>query len=227
MNIEEEIEKCEVYLKQIKQYDPDPFYVKHFFNQFILAINSIISGIFEDANTDFGLFVSHKISEESFYEKAKEKNDENAIEFSTWFSSKFIEEHENPYPNSIKKIYDFRNKFEKLPEIKIMIRASDRYKDDINQQIKVNLNQGKIRSREELDIEVRRQLPVFLEIINHKRREGSEPEIEENQVTASAFIEIGNNEDIEIAYATEIYIPVLKRLVEESRDKIYELSKKQ
>ena len=227
MNIEEEVEKCEIYLKQIKQYDPDPFYVKHFFNQFILSIDNIISGIFEEANTDFGLFVSQQISEHSFNEKAKKKNDENAIKFSTWFSSKFTEEHESPYPNSIKKICDFRKKFEKLPEIKIMIRASDRYKDDINQQIKVNLNQGKIRSKEELEIEIRRQLPVFLEIINHKRREKNEPEIEENQVTASTFVEVGNKEDIEIAYASEIYIPVLKRLVEESREKIYELSKKQ
>ena len=226
MNIEEEIEKCEIYLKQLKQYDPDPFYVIHFFNQFILSINNIISGIFEEANTDFGLFVSQPISEQNFYEKAKKKNDEDALKFSTWFSSKFTEEHENPYPNSIKKIYDFRKEFGKLPEIKIMIRASDRYKDDINQQIKVNLNQGKIRSKEELKIEIRRQLPVFLEIINHKRRKKNEPKIEENQVTASSFVEIEKNENIEIVYASEIYIPVLKRLVEESREKIYELSKK-
>ena len=226
MNIEEEIEKCQIYLKQIKQYDPDPFYVKHFFNQFILSINNIISGIFEEANTDFGLFVSQQISEQSFNEKANMKNDENAIKFCTWFSLKFTEEHENPYPNSMKKICDFRNKFEKLPEIKIMIRASDRYKDDINQQIKVNLNQGKIRSKEELEIEIRRQLPVFLEIINQKRRVKNEPKIEENQVRASTFIEIENSEDVEIVYASEIYIPVLKRLIEESREKIYELSKK-
>ncbi len=225
MNIEEEIEKCEIYLKQIKQYDPDPFYVKHFFNQFIFSINSIISGIFEEANRDFGLFVSQPISEQNFNKKSKLKNDENAMKFSAWFSSKFIEEHKNPYPNSIKEICDFRKRNDKLPEIKIMIRSSDRYKDDINQQIKVNLNHGKIRSREELDIEIRRQLPVFLEIINHKRREKNEPKVEENQVTASTFIDIGNKEDIEIAYATEIYIPVLKRLVEESREKIYELTR--
>mgnify|MGYP000315207027 CR=1 FL=1 len=69
MNIEEEIEKCEIYLKQIKQYDPNPYYVKHFFNQFILSINNIISGIFEEANRDFGLFVSQQISEQNFKEK--------------------------------------------------------------------------------------------------------------------------------------------------------------
>ena len=227
MNIEEEIEKCEIYLKQIKQYDPDPFYVKHYFNQFILSIDNIISGIFEEANRDFGLFVSQPLSEQNFNEKAKLKNDESVLEFSTWFSLKFTEEHENPYPNSIKKICDFRIKFEKLPEIKIMIRASDRYKDDINQQIKVNLNHEKIRSKEELEIEIRRQLPVFLEIINHKRRDKNEPKIEGNQVIASTFVDIGSKGDIEIAYAAEIYIPVLKRLVEESREKIYELTRNQ
>jgi len=45
MNIEEVIEKYEIILKQIKQYDPDPFYVNYFFNQFIDSVNNIISGI--------------------------------------------------------------------------------------------------------------------------------------------------------------------------------------
>ncbi len=31
MNVEEEIKKCEVYLKQIKQYDPDPILCRLFF----------------------------------------------------------------------------------------------------------------------------------------------------------------------------------------------------
>ena len=30
MNIEEEIKKCEIFSKQIKQYDPEPFYVNYF-----------------------------------------------------------------------------------------------------------------------------------------------------------------------------------------------------
>ena len=226
MNIDEAIEKCEIYLKQIKQYDPDPFYVNYFFEQFIDSVNEIISGIFEEANRDFGLFVLKEISEKRFFEKAKLKNDKEAIKFSEWFSSKYIEEHENPYPNFMKKIFHYRNKFKKLPEIKIMIRASERYKDDINQQIKVNLHQKKIRSKEELQIEIKRQLPVFLEIINHKRREKNEPKVEENQIIASTFLDIENHSDVEIAYAIQIYIPVLKRLIEESRNKIKELTKR-
>jgi len=224
MNIEEAIKKCEIILKQIKQYDPDPFYVNYFFNQFIDSVNNIISGIFEEANGDFGLFVTEQISEKKFYEKAKLKNDKNALKFSEWFSSKYVEEHKNPYPNFMNKIFDFKKKFGKLPEIKIMIRASERYKDDINQQIQVNLSQEKLRSKDELQIEIKRQLPIFLEIINHKRQGKNEPRVEDDQIIASIFLDIENHKDIEIVYASEVYIPVLKRLVDESREKIKELT---
>ena len=223
MNIEEAITKCEINLKQIKQYDPDPYYVNYFFNEYMISINDVIKGIFEEANRDFGLFVTEKISEQKFYEKAKMKNDENAIEFSEWYSKKYIEEHKNPYPDVISQIRNFKNKFKKLPEIKIMLRASERYKEDINQEIKVNLSNQKLRSRDELDIEIKRQLPIFLQVINHKRDKKNEPKIEENQVIASAFVYIENHGDVEIAYAAEIYIPVMERLVEESRKRIKEL----
>ncbi|MCV0430967.1 hypothetical protein [Nitrosopumilus sp.] len=224
MNIEKEIENCEIFLKQIKKYDPDPFYVTHFLEQFIISSNKIFSGIFEEANRDFGLFISQKISEDTFKEKANMKEDKDAIEFSKWFSIKFSEEHKNYYPKYIKKIFDFKNKFEKLPELKIMIRSSDRYKNDFNQQIKIPLSQEKIRSNEELKIEIKRQLPVFLEIINHKRSEKNEPRVEENQVMASTFVDI-ENEEVEIVYAIQIYISLLKRLVQESKKKIDELKK--
>ena len=220
MNIEEDIKNCEIYLKQIKQYDPDPYYVNYFFNKYIISINNIINGIFEEANKSFGLFISQNISEEKFYGKAKLKNDKNAMEFSEWYSIKYNEEHKSPYPNFIKKICQFKNKFEKLPEIKIMIRASDRYKDDINQQIKVNLSHEKLRSKEELEVEIKRQIPIFLEIINHKRKRKNEPKVGKNQIIASSFLDIENHKNFEIVYASEIYIPVMKRLVDESRKKI-------
>ncbi len=224
MNIEKTIKDCEIYLKQIKQYEPDPFYVNYFFNEYINSVNDIFNGIFEEGNRDFGLFISEKISQTKFDKKAKMKNDKNAIKFSAWYSIEYNQEHENPYPNFIKKICQFKNKFDKLPKIKIMIRASDRYKDDIYQQIKVNLNHEKLRSKEELDIEIKRQSPIFLEIINHKRNKNNEPKVGKNKVIASAFLDIEECKDIEIVYAAEIYIPVMKRLVEESRKKIKELT---
>ena len=223
MDIEERIKNCEIFSKQIKQYDPDPFYVNHFFGKFIDSVNGVFDGIFEEANRDFGLFIIKKISENEFREKSKKKNDQNAIKFLEWYSIKFMQEHTNPYPDMIKKICQFKNKFDKLPEIKIMIRAMDRYKGDVNQQIKVNLSSDKIRSKEELDIEIKRQMPIFLEIINYKRNKENEPNVKNNQIIASAFLDVGEYRDIEISYASEIYIPVMKRLVEESRIKIKEL----
>jgi len=224
MNVEEVIKNCEIYLKQINQYDPDPYYVNYFFAKFIDSVNNAFDMIFEEVNRDFGLFISGKISQKKIYEKAKIKNDQNAIKFSEWYLMKFTEEHENPYPNAIKKICQLKKKSGKLPEIKIMIRASDRYKDDINQQIKVSLSNEKLRSKKELDIEIKRQLPIFLEIINYKRSKKNEPKVEENHAIASGFMDIEEHENIEIAYASEIYIPVMKRLVEESRKKIKELT---
>ena len=224
MNIEKIIEDCEIYLKQIKQYDPDPYYVNHFFSKFIDSVNTALEGIFDEANRDFGLFITEKVSYEKFLERAKEKNDEKAIKFSEWYIDKINQEHKSRFPKVIKKICELKNKQNTLPEIKIMIRAQDRYENDINQQIIVSLSNERLRSKDELQIEIKRQLPVFLEVINHKRTENNEPSVNENQITASAFIDIKDVYEIEVAYATEVYIPVLIRLVEESRKKIKELT---
>ena len=224
MNIVKEIKKCEIYLKHIKQYDPDPFYVNYFFNKYINSINNIINGIFEEANTDFGLFITEKITEKKFNEKANLKKDVNALKFSEWFSIKHKKEHENPYPNFMKKICQFKNKNELLPEIKIMIRAIERYKNDINQEIKIDLKNKKIISKEQLDIEIKRQTPIFLEIINAKRNEKQEPKVTNKKITPSAFVNLENNNDVEIMYLCQIYTPVIKRLIDESRNKIKELT---
>ncbi len=224
MNIEEEIKKCGIYSKQIKQYDPDPFYVNYFFNKYINSINNIINGIFEEANIDFGLFIKEKISQKEFHEKANIKKDVNALKFSEWFSIKYKKEHENPYPNSMNKICQFKNENESLPKIKIMIRAIERYKNDFNQEIKINLRNGKIISKEQLDIEIKRQTPIFLETINAKRNEKDEPKVTNKKIISSAFVNLEKDKDVEIMYLCQIYTPVIKRLIDESRDKIKELT---
>ena len=224
MNIEEEIKKCEIYSKQIKQYDPDPFYVNYFFNKYINSINNIINGIFEEANIDFGLFIKGKISQKEFHEKANIKKDVNALKFSEWFSIKYKKEHENPYPNSMNKICQFKNENESLPKIKIMIRATERYKNDFNQEIKIDLRNGKIISKEQLDIEIKIQTPIFLETINTKRNEKDEPKVTKKKIIASAFVNLEKDNDVEIMYLCQIYTPVIRRLIDESRDKIKELT---
>ena len=224
MNVEEEIKKCEVYLKQIKQYDPDPFYVDYFFNKYINSINNIIYGIFEEANMDFGLFVTEKITQRKFNEKANKKKDTNALKFSEWFSIKYKKEHENPYPNFMNEICQFKNKNETLPEIKIRIRATERYKNDFNQEIKIGLKNGKIISKDQLDIEIKRQTQMFLKIINIKRNEKEEPKVTKEKITSSAFVNLEKDQNIEIMYLCQIYMPVIRRLIDESRDKIKELT---
>jgi len=224
MNIEEEIKNCGIYSKQIKQYDPDPFYVNYFFNKYINSINNIINGIFEEANIDFGLFIKEKISQKEFHEIANIKKDVNALKFSEWFSIKYKKEHENPYPNSMNKICQFKNENESLPKIKIMIRAIERYKNDFNQEIKINLRNGKIISKEQLDIEIKRQTPIFLETINAKRKEKDEPKVTNKKIISSAFVNLEKDKDVEIMYLCQIYTPVIKRLIDESRDKIKELT---
>ena len=81
MDIEKTIKNCEIYLKQIKQYEPEPYYVNHFFNKYIDSINNIFNRIFESGDKDFGLFISENISQKKFDEKAKMKNDHNAMKF--------------------------------------------------------------------------------------------------------------------------------------------------
>ncbi|MBI5860477.1 MAG: hypothetical protein HZB73_07400, partial [Nitrosarchaeum sp.] len=86
------------------------------------------------------------------------------------------------------------------------------------------LKDEKLRSKEELQIEIKRQIPVFLELINYKRSNNKEPKINEKQVIISTFLNIEGNEDIEITYASEIYISVMKRFLVEAREKIRELT---
>ena len=122
------------------------------------------------------------------------------------------------------KINQFKNKNESLPQIKIMMRASERYKDDSNQEIKIDLKNGKIISKDQLDIEIKRQTPIFLEIINLKRKGKNEPKVTKKKITLSAFVAIQKNVDVEIMYLCQIYTPVIRRLIDESRDKINELT---
>lgn len=224
MDCKEKIEECKSILKQIIRFEPDPYYVKYFFNSYLYSVNNVYAGIFEEANRDFGLFISGKYTRETFLEKAKIKNDQKAIDFLSWFDKKYEEEHQNPYPNFIKKSCKLQNEQKKLPKIKIMIRAKERYAEDPNQEILVNLKNYKLRSVEELQIEIKRQTPIFLEIINYKRNNNNEPRINEKQITVSTFLDIEDEGEIEIVYASKIYISVMKRLSMDVRKKIKELT---
>ena len=217
------IKDCEIYLSKIKQYDPDPFYVDYFFRKYISSVANTYNEILEKANKDFGLFILENVSKENFYEKAKKKNDKNALKFVEWYSKKYIEEHKKPYPKIIGKLIQKYVDAKSL-KIKIMIRAIDRYKEDIHLEINPGLNQGKLRSKEELKMQTRRQIPIFLQRINYKRIHNYEPIVKEDQTKVSAFVEIDGCSDTEVAYVAEIYIQVMRRLVDESERKIKKLT---
>ncbi len=73
MDVKREIEESESILKKIKQFELDPYYVNYFFNSHLCSVNKVYGGIFEEANRDFGLFISGKYTKESFLEKVNEK----------------------------------------------------------------------------------------------------------------------------------------------------------
>ena len=132
---------------------------------------------------------------------------------------KIKNEHKPQVPNVMEKIMNIHNKNRKLPRVKIMIRPKELYYKDINQEISVDLVNGRLRSREELAVEIKRQIPLFLEIINKKRSSCSEPKVNQKQVTVSTFIQI-EDEEFDIVNACEIYISVLKRILIETREEI-------
>ena len=220
MSIERKIADCQYNLKQINHFNPDPYYVDYFFKVYLQSVINVYDKIFEEADRDFGVFIFGKCTKETFERKAIKKNDQKALKFLSWFRENYDNEHNNSYPNFIKEIICFFKQYDHLPKITMKIQANQRYKDDVFQSIQVGLTKGKIRSKEELQIEIKRQVPVFLEIINQKRKTKNEPKVSENQVIASTFLEMKNHEDIEIPYACEIYLPVLKRILDESRKEI-------
>ena len=79
-------------------------------------------------------------------------------------------------------------------------------------------------SKEQVDIEIKRQTQIFLKVINAKRNEKEEPKVDKKKITASAFVNLEKDQNIEIMYLCQIYTPVIRRLIDESRNKIKELT---
>ena len=97
-------------------------------------------------------------------------------------------------------------------------------KINFNQEIKIDLKDGKIISKEQVNIEIKRQSEMFLEIINAKRNEKEEPKVTNKKIISSAFVNLKKNQNVEIMYLCQTYTPVIRRLTDESRNKIKELT---
>lgn len=220
MSVEEKLKDCQDNLKQIQYFNPNPFYVNFFLKSYLKSVNHVYDGIFEEANTDFGLFLNEICNKKNFQRKAIDKNDSLALEFCSWFDKYYKNEHEKTYPDFISQILDFFDKNGSLPKISIKILANQKYRNDIIQQIQPDLIKGKLRSKESLEIEIKRNIPLFLNLINQKRKNNNEPKVSESNVIVSSFLDLESYDQIEIPYACEIYLHVLKRIVKESREKI-------
>ena len=223
MFVEEKLKDCRYNLKQIIHFNPDPYYVDYFFRMYIQSVSDFYDEIFEEANRDFGLFVSGKCTKEKFEKKAVKKDDVLALRFLSWFKENYEKEHSRTYPKFIKEIICFLNEYHFLPKIIVKMKPDQIYEDDVFQLIKVGLTKGKIKSKEDLEIEIKRQTPVYLELINQKRKKKNDPKLSKNQINVSAYLEMKNYENIEISHACEVYLPVMTRILEKSRDEIKQL----
>jgi hypothetical protein len=185
MDIEEYIKECRDIVQQIENYDPDPYYVKYYFKNFLDLINKIINNIFKEADIRFGTFID-KYDKETFEQKARKKNDKNAIKFVEWFEKKYENSHESPYPHFIKKIREDYRCGKEL-ELKIMLRAKERYENDVPYVMPMRLSNKKIPSRGELLVEIQKHTSIFLDLMNSKRRNNDEPQIGPKDVIASSY----------------------------------------
>ena len=225
MDIEQRIKDCEFNLKQINYFNPDPYFVSHFFENYIKHVKNFYLGIIEEASIDYGLVSSSKTTITEFAEKAYEKNDEYSLKFLSWYNENFKNEHKTPYPNFIKKAI-FMNATEyHCSKFSIKLISNQRYQDDPFLEIKFARKDNKPIYTDMLNIEMNRQIPIFLDIINKKRKNNNEPKVLESQVIPSAFLKKNGVEGIEILKACEVYLFVLNRILKESRKKIKELTK--
>jgi hypothetical protein len=89
MSIGKKIKDCEYNLNQINHFNPDPHYVNYFLEAYIQSVIDVYDKIIEEANRDFGLFISGKCTKEKFEKKAVEKNDLLALNFLSWFKENY------------------------------------------------------------------------------------------------------------------------------------------
>lgn len=224
MSIEDLIEGCKAEAGQIRRYDPDPHYVGYFFRSYLGLVERAYGAILGEADRDFGLFATRG-GVEGLRERSLAKNDSAAARFVSWYEEKVRGEHRDHYPALMQEVRRFYGSRGRLPGIRVMLRARDRYKDDVFQEIRAGLSGGALRSREELQVEAGRQAPVFLEVINSKRTENGEPAVSRDGVVASAFFE--GFDGFEIGYAAEVYVRVVRRIADDSRKRIRELTVRQ
>lgn len=227
MDLDERLEECRFYVNQINYFDPDPFYVRKLFIDFLGQSCNIVNGIFKEADRDFGLFMKDKHSPANFRKKATEKKDEKALEFHQWFNERYDQEHKMPYLKFILKAKKYLDDTNELPCPIVKLRTKERYHNDPCHPIPIQFENDRL-SKDSLKVSMYRYGRFFIDRVNKKRKEQMEPTISPNEVAASCFLplEADCNEEqyFEIGLASKLYISTLRDLVAESRSKIKSLT---
>ena len=190
-------------------HDPDPYYIRYYLVKYMDAADAAIGRIFASAGSSFGVMMRGRAKTRDEYvhclwqrEKSNgssQGTDMLAREFLRWYDAQHAGAwHEGTPAQMMGIVLDARHATGSMPGIKIMIRAKERHKGDPIYEINTRglLSGGKLLSRQELEMRVKRRMPAFLEIINHKRSQNGEPAVKTGDVMPSAFAEITRHDDI-------------------------------
>ena len=241
------IQECVKYAKQIKLHEPDPYYVRYCLGEYLRIVDVAVNCIFEAADIDFGLFAPRPVTRNSFADCISEKYNQDilASEFLRWYDIQYAGQwHSGVYPYMMKLTRHVYHHTRRAPKVKIMLRSTHRYKDDPTYDLDMPgllTSDGKMRSKDALLVQLNRHLPIFLDVINHKRQAKDEPRVSAKQVVPSTFAVIdtfaaanvmrhhtGNNParsllsptprilHMEIGHAAELYTHVIQRMHYES-----------
>lgn len=220
MDLDTIFEECEYNVRQIEYFDPEPFYVRKFLIDFLNLIDRTIKGILEEANIDFGLFLK-EFTLEKFEERAIQKNETLAMEFVKWFHDNYEYEHSLPYTHIMNLARKFLKRNGTLPLPTIKLISKNRYEGDPSLPIPVQLKDGKIISKADLDLAIKMHSEMFLNLINSKRKEYGEPLVTKSNVIPATFL-ILEDKELEIVFTCQLYLSTLRDLISDSRSKINE-----
>lgn len=223
MDVDESLKDCKASLLNIEKFNPEPFYVNKFFLEFLSSAINVIESVISEADRDFGLFIKGKAGFDKFREKASDKNDQNALEFIRWYESRL--EKENQFPNA-KFVWSCMTIFENnamIPSSDIFLKPRDMTTGDICYPLNTKLRDGRIIDKEELRKSIEYNIPLFVQIINEKRKLNSNPRILKNNVCVCALIDF-DGRYFEVIECCKIYLTILDEIIDEAREKIRELT---
>ena len=229
------MQECRMRARQIRLHNPDPYYAGRHFEQYLRAANAAVDGIFHTAGIDFGLLPCRgtPAARDSFEAAIRGRGgrDASASEFLEWFDARHSGTwHSAVYTRAVGAARRMVRAHGRAPGVRILIGVSDGYADDPSYEVDTAglTYRGRLRSRDELSVEVRRRLPAFLDLANDTRRRSGEPAVSAKDVGAFCFAVVrhegGETNTVEMAREADVYVQALQRMISESEARIRDLA---